>query len=156
MSEILSVEGQLVGIPVEKYTGVSGIVVDPVNKTITLDEHYYDGYNATSGGVLKALSNANIVVSTCHAIKVGNIISIYGAIDTNAAITIASHTWVNIGTVNDDLIPAHDVYIPFTVSNGSAECTGHFRIGTNGKLDLRQPTTINSYGRAFAATYRGA
>ena len=33
MSEVLSVQGQLVGIPVEKYTGVSGIVVDPVNKT---------------------------------------------------------------------------------------------------------------------------
>lgn len=39
MSEaIVSVAGQLVGIPVEKYTGVSGIVVDPVNKTIRPDE----------------------------------------------------------------------------------------------------------------------
>jgi hypothetical protein len=39
MSEaIVSVAGQLVGIPVEKYTGVSGIVVDPVNKTIRADE----------------------------------------------------------------------------------------------------------------------
>jgi hypothetical protein len=38
MSEVLSVQGQLVGIPVEQYTGVSGIVVDPVNKTIRADE----------------------------------------------------------------------------------------------------------------------
>lgn len=39
MSEtLLSVQGQLVGIPVEEYTGVSGIIVDPVNKTIRPDE----------------------------------------------------------------------------------------------------------------------
>lgn len=37
-NEVLSVQGQLVGIPAEKYEGVSGIVVDPVNKTVALDE----------------------------------------------------------------------------------------------------------------------
>ena len=50
MSEtLLSVQGQLVGIPVEEYTGVSGIIVDPVNKTIRSDETVlYDGTGSTS------------------------------------------------------------------------------------------------------------
>ena len=50
MSEtLLSVQGQLVGIPVEEYTGVSGIIVDPVNKTIRPDETVlYDGTGISS------------------------------------------------------------------------------------------------------------
>lgn len=33
----MSVAGQLVGIPAEKYSGTNGIVVDQVNKTISTD-----------------------------------------------------------------------------------------------------------------------
>ena len=36
-NQILSVEGQLVGIPVQEYTAGPGIVVDNVNHTITFD-----------------------------------------------------------------------------------------------------------------------
>ena len=39
MSEpLMSVAGQLVGIPAEKYSGINGITVDQNNKTIGLDE----------------------------------------------------------------------------------------------------------------------
>ena len=49
MSEtLLSVQGQLVRIPVEEYTGVSGIIVDPVNKTIRPDETVL--FASTTGG----------------------------------------------------------------------------------------------------------
>ena len=36
-NEIMSVEGQLVGIPLQEYTAGPGIVVDNVNHTITFD-----------------------------------------------------------------------------------------------------------------------
>ena len=60
MSEVLSVQGQLVGIPVEKYTGVSGIVVDPVNKTIRPDETvlWTDSTPVTGTGQSFTLSEA--------------------------------------------------------------------------------------------------
>jgi hypothetical protein len=50
MSEpLMSVAGQLVGIPAEKYSGINGIVVDPVNKTIGLDETVlYTGTSQTT------------------------------------------------------------------------------------------------------------
>jgi len=46
MSEpLMSVAGQLVGIPAEKYSGINGITVDQNNKTIGLDETVlYSGY----------------------------------------------------------------------------------------------------------------
>lgn len=153
MSEILSVEGQLVGIPVETYTGVSGIVVNPVNKTVALDEQYYSGYNATSGGVFKALANSSISVGDVKAAKIGDIVIMYGSIDPANAISIPRGTWTNIGTVNDDLIPKSTVLMPFSIGQGSTQLTGVFRINSAGAFDIRQPSTTASFGRAFAITY---
>lgn len=60
MSEVLSVQGQLVGIPVEQYTGVSGVVVDPVNKTIRADETVlFDGSAGASDTITLSESPMN-------------------------------------------------------------------------------------------------
>ena len=50
MSEpLMSVAGQLVGIPAEKYSGINGITVDQNNKTIGLDETVlYTGTSQTT------------------------------------------------------------------------------------------------------------
>jgi len=64
MSEtLLSVQGQLVGIPVEEYTGVSGIIVDPVNKTIRLDETVlWDGNDIGSANITLSESITNFKI----------------------------------------------------------------------------------------------
>ena len=41
-NQILSVEGQLVGIPLQEYTAGPGIVVDSVNKVISVDRTWQD------------------------------------------------------------------------------------------------------------------
>ena len=154
MSEpLMSVAGQLVGIPAEKYSGINGITVDQNNKTIGLDETYYTGYNATSGGVFTALANAGISVSDVKAVKIGDIIIMYGNIDPANAISITSGTWTNIGTVNDELKPNSNVHMPFSIGQGSTQLTGVFRITTSGAFDIRQPSTTASFGRAFTVTY---
>jgi len=49
MSEpLMSVAGQLIGIPAEKYSGINGITVDQNNKTIGLDETVLFDGNGTS------------------------------------------------------------------------------------------------------------
>ena len=149
----MSVAGQLVGIPAVEYEGVSGVVVDATNKTIALDEHYYSGYNATSGGVFKALANSSITVSDVKAVKIGDIVIMYGNVDPANAISIPSVTWTNIGTVNDELIPKSNVYMPFSAGQGSTQLTGVFRITTTGAFDIRQPSSTASFGRAFTVTY---
>ena len=61
-NQILSVEGQLVGIPLQEYTAGPGIVVDNVNKVIKVDETVlYDGSSATSVTCSEAITNFELL-----------------------------------------------------------------------------------------------
>ena len=152
MSEpLMSVAGQLVGIPAEKYSGINGITVDQNNKTIGLDETYYTGYNATSGGVFKAKAHADINVSAVKACRIGNVVVMNGQLNPMAKITIPSNTWTYIGTVNDELKPSSDVFFAFACVE--TQLTGGMKIGTDGQLSIRQTGTANGYGRYFSVAY---
>jgi hypothetical protein len=151
MSEpLMSVAGQLVGIPAEKYSGINGITVDQNNKTIGLDETYYTGYNATSGGVFTALANADIITDV-RACRIGNLVMINGQINPMAKITIPSTTWTYIGTINDELKPSTNVYFPFTCVE--TQLTGALMIATDGRLSISQYGTSNGFGRYFSVAY---
>ena len=65
MSEpLMSVAGQLIGIPAEKYSGTNGVTVDQNNKTIGLDETVlYDGGTGYQPGTGTAPTNVNIQLS---------------------------------------------------------------------------------------------
>lgn len=152
MSEpLMSVAGQLVGIPAEKYSGINGITVDQNNKTIGLDEPtYYYGYNATSGGVFKAKAHADIVTDV-HACRIGNLVMINGQINPMAKITFSTG-WTYIGTVNDELKPSSDVLFPFTCVE--TQFTGAMKIATNGQLSIQQSNASqNGFGRFFSVAY---
>lgn len=151
MSEpLMSVAGQLIGIPAEKYSGTNGVTVDQNNKTIGLDETYYSGYNATSGGVFIAKAHADIFTEV-RACRIGNLVMINGQINPMAKITIPSNTWTYIGTVNDELKPSTTVYFPFTCVE--LELTGAMSIGTDGRLSLQQTSSSNGFGRYFSVAY---
>ena len=63
MSEpLMSVAGQLVGIPAEKYSGTNGVTVDQNNKTIGLDETVL--YNNASPEQI--LSNTSVPLSESY------------------------------------------------------------------------------------------
>lgn len=125
------------------------------NDVLGLSQQYYSGLSTAGSGVCVSSVNSNILMNECRAIKIGNLVTLYGSIDINAAISIASRTWTNVGTVNTDLKPYETIYFPYAASNGTTTIVGNFRIDTNGVLALRQPTTANAYGRTFSITYRG-
>lgn len=62
MSEpLMSVAGQLIGIPAEKYSGTNGVIVDQNNKTIGLDETvlYTGTYSTDTSQLVCSESIAN-------------------------------------------------------------------------------------------------
>jgi hypothetical protein len=83
-NELASVEGQLVGIPLQEYTAGPGIVVDNTNKTITFDSGTWEDVsteanyntNAVNTGHFELFYNANlklIMLSVDANVKAGNL-----------------------------------------------------------------------------------
>lgn len=83
-NNIMSLEGQLVGIPLQEYTAGPGIVVDSTNKTITFDSGTWEdvsteaNYNtsAINAGHFDLFYNANlklIMLSADVNVKAGSL-----------------------------------------------------------------------------------
>mgnify|MGYP007038216084 CR=1 FL=1 len=68
MSEaIMSVAGQLVGIPAEKYSGTNGVTVDQNSKTIGLDETVlWEGDYTNSGSITLSESYKNFAIMAVY------------------------------------------------------------------------------------------
>jgi hypothetical protein len=65
-NQLLSVESQLVGIPLQEYTAGPGIVVDSVNKTISVDRTWQD---ITSQFTWQNVSDNKVKSLYCPALK---------------------------------------------------------------------------------------
>ena len=63
----MSVAGQLVGIPAEKYSGTNGVTVDQNNKTIGLDETVlWEGDYTNSGSIALSESYKNFAIMAVY------------------------------------------------------------------------------------------
>jgi len=61
-NEIMSVEGQLVGIPLQEYTAGPGIVVDNVNHTITFDVGQWEDVSEEAQYNTSAINNGGFQI----------------------------------------------------------------------------------------------
>ena len=103
MSEpLMSVAGQLIGIPAEKYSGTNGVTVDQNNKTIGLDETvlYSGTYSTDTTQLVCSESIANFekidvwwiqqnlrpIVNTYQTQNLGQIFVIHGKCENGHAV----------------------------------------------------------------------
>lgn len=161
MSEILSVEGQLVGIPVEKYTGVSGVVVDPVNKTIGLSnnpdiavsmDNFSSRANSNTVSSVITAEAATGFVYKVMAIKLGPLVFLSILFDPMQLPSIPSNTDTYMFTLASKYKPIAKCAVPFNWNNTSAT-GGVITIDTDGKVYIRQQGTGNGNARNFFAAY---
>ena len=162
MSEaIVSVAGQLVGIPAEKYTGVSGIVVDQTNKTVGISnapdiavsmDNFSSRANSTTVSSVIAAEAATGFVYKVMATKLGPLVYLSILFDPMQLISISSNSNTYMFTLASKYKPVAKLAVPFTWNN-AAVTGGVITIDTDGKVYLRQQGTGNGNARNFFAAY---
>ena len=148
-NQILSVEGQLVGIPLQEYTAGPGIVVDNVNKVIKADNTVTVLTNLSDIGT-KAVSGTNW--STTSAVIANNWVNLICSFDPNAAQTVNTDT--AIFTVKAALRPAATIRANFVVTNAAGR--GVMELDTSGVIRMRMNNGVaanNMYNRTFNFIY---
>ena len=148
-NEMMSVEGQLVGIPLQEYTAGPGIVVDNVNKVISVDN---------SVTVLTTLSDigtasiSNAFWGSTYAVKSNNWVTITFELDPMGNTTVNSGTTIFV--VKEGLRPSTNIIANFVVTNSTGQ--GQVSLQTDGQVVWGSQYNIavaNSYNRVFTFTY---
>lgn len=148
-NNIMSLEGQLVGIPLQEYTAGPGIVVDNVNKVISVDN---------SVTVLTTLSDigtasiSNAFWGSTYAVKSNNWVTITFEFDPMGNTTVDSGTTIFV--VKEGLRPSTNIIANFVVANSTGQ--GQVSLQTDGQVVWGSQYNIaaaNSYYRVFTFTY---
>lgn len=148
-NNIMSLEGQLVGIPLQEYTAGPGIVVDNVNKVISVDN---------SVTVLTTLSDigtasiSNAFWGSTYAVKSNNWVTITFEIDPMGNTTVNSGTTIFV--VKEGLRPSTNIIANFVVTNATGQ--GQVSLQTDGQVVWGSQYNIsaaNAYNRVFTFTY---
>lgn len=148
-NNIMSLEGQLVGIPLQEYTAGPGIKIDNVNKVISVDN---------SVAVLTTLSDigtasiSNVFWGSTYAIKNNNWVTITFELDPMGNATVNSGTTVFV--VKEGLRPPTNIIANFVVTNSSGQ--GQVSLQPDGQVvwGLQYNiTATNAYNRVFTFTY---
>lgn len=145
-NQILSVEGQLVGMPLATYTGSNGVAVDNTNYVVGMSAPV----TYTSSDIVKTIDSSYLLI--INAVKCGNIVTISGYFDPMAVMPITANTDILAFELKDAFVPAIDVYTTWFPGNNSVNYGG-FHINTTGQVFLHQDGTSNYSTRYFAATY---
>ncbi len=148
-NQILSVEGQLVGIPLQEYTAGPGIVVDNVNKVIKVDNAVT---NITTLSDIGTKTVANTNWNGTYAIVANNWVNLCCQFDPNAAQTVNNGT--TIFTVKTGLRPAVSVSANFVVTNAAGR--GIMTLNTDGTIVMGANNGVaanNMFSRTFNFIY---
>ena len=148
-NQILSVEGQLVGIPLQEYTAGPGIVVDNVNKVIKVDNAVTNLTTLSDIGT-KTVNNTNW--NGTYAIVANNWVNLCCQFDPNAAQTVNAGT--TVFTVKAGLRPAVSVRANFVVTNAAGR--GIMTLNTDGTIVMGANNGVaanNMYARTFNFIY---
>jgi hypothetical protein len=138
-NNIMSVEGQLVGIPVQEYTAGPGIVVDNVNKVISVDRTWQD---ITSQFTWQNVSDNKVRILYCPALK---LLFMQGYVQINVSTTATT-----ICTFPNNLkssIKLTEIGIPSTLEEK------HGVVSTNDGLDSLTFKWITQPSNKYAGVY---
>ena len=148
-NQILSVEGQLVGIPLQEYTAGPGIVVDNVNKVIKVDD---------TVTVLTTLSDIgtpsvnNATWDGSYAIKNNNWVTMTFSFDPMGNSTVNSGTTIFV--VKEGLRPAAKITVNFVATNSNGQ--GQVSLQTDGQAvwgSQYNMSSATSFNRVFTFNY---
>jgi len=145
-NQMMSMEGQLVGMPLATYTGSNGVAVDNTNYVVGMSPPV----TYTSTDIVKSIDSGYFL--TINAVKCGNIVTVSGYFDPMGKMPITVNTDVLAFEMKDGFAPVIDVYTTWYYGNGASNYGG-FHINTSGQVFLHQDGTNNIYTRCFTATY---
>lgn len=148
-NQILSVEGQLVGIPLQEYTAGPGIVVDNVNKVIRVDDTVTV---LTTLSDIGTASISNAFWGSTYALKNNNWVTITFEFDPAGNATVNSGTTVFV--VKEGLRPSTNIIANFVVTNSTGQ--GQVSLQPDGQVVWGSQYNIaaaNAYNRVFTFTY---